>query len=502
MFNRDFYPTPDAVIERMLFPVDIRGKVILEPSAGKGNIVDYLQKNGAREVIACELNGDLARIVSGKCRLLADDFLKVTSDQISHVDMIMMNPPFSAEEAHILHAWDIAPEGCTIISLCNSSVVLGRHYYTEKQKQVQEYIEMYGQAENFGECFTDAERKTDVSVACLWLYKPKTGEHEFDDYFSLDEEVEAQADGLIQHNYVREIVNRYTGAIKMFDQIMPLAQQINELTKPISEYGIKFGAFRAGKTSYGDRQITREEYKKELQKQCWRKVFEDMNMDKYVTKGVREKINKFVEMQTHVPFTMRNIYRMLEIIADTHGNRMQQVIVEAFETICRYSWKDNCTGGEHWKTNSDYMVNRRFIVPGMCSYQAYSSYYHQHVNITSYGEATIEDVTKAICYLTGTDYNSIQPLYAFVKDTTNVQGTRKHLSQSEIDTMLTPMEWGKWYEWGFFRIRGYKKGTMHFEFQTEELWMQFNRRVAEIKGWALPQSTRKARAKATDMARL
>lgn len=480
MFNRDFYPTPDSVIERMLFPVDIRGKVILEPSAGKGNIVDYLQKNGAKEVIACELNGDLARIVSGKCRLLADDFLTVTSDQISHVDMIIMNPPFSAEEAHILHAWDIAPEGCTIISLCNVSVVLGRYYYTEKQKQVQEYIEKYGQSENFGECFSDAERKTDVSVACLWLYKPRTGEHEFDDYFSLDEEVEAQADGLIQHNYVREIVNRYTGAIKMFDQVMPLARQINELTKPISEYGIKFGAFQTGKTSYGDRQITREVYKKELQKQCWHKVFADMNMDKYITKGVREKINKFVEMQTHVPFTMRNIYRMLEIIAGTHGNRMQQVIVEAFETICRYSWKDNCTGGEHWKTNSDYMVNRRFIVPRLCSYDI--RWPSSSVKLTYYGKEDINDLNKALCYLTGTDYNTTTPIDAFVSS--------------------MHMDWGEWYDWGFFRIRGYKKGTMHFEFQTEELWMQFNRRVAEIKGWVLPQSTKKARAKATDMVRL
>lgn len=480
MFNRDFYPTPDSVIERMLFPVDIRGKVILEPSAGKGNIVDYLQKNGAREVIACELNGDLARIVSGKCRLLADDFLKVTSDRISHVDMIIMNPPFSAEEAHILHAWDIAPEGCTIISLCNSNTIGGRYSYTEKQKQIQEYIELHGQSEYFGDCFSDAERKTDVSVSCLWLYKPKTGEHEFDDYFSLDEEIEAQADGLIQHNYVREIVNRYTGAIKMFDQVMPLAQQINELTKPISQYGIKFGAFQEGKTPYGDRQITREEYKKELQKQCWHKVFEDMNMDKYVTRGVRENINRFVEMQTHVPFTMRNIYRMLEIIAGTHGNRMQQVIVEAFETICRYSWKDNCTGGEHWKTNSDYMVNRRFIVPGLCDYDA--RWPSDSVKLTYYGKEEINDLNKALCYLTGTDYSATTSIDAFVS--------------------RMQMDWGEWYDWGFFRIRGYKKGTMHFEFQTEELWMRFNRRVAEIKGWVLPQSTKKARAKATDMVRL
>ena len=38
---------------------------------------------------------------------------------------------------------------------------------------------------------------------------------------------------------------------------------------------------------------------------------------------------------------------------------------------------------------------------------------------------------------------------------------------------------------GFFRIRGYKKGTMHFEFLDEDVWNKFNYEVARIKGWQL-----------------
>ena len=71
-------------------------------------------------------------------------------------------------------------------------------------------------------------------------------------------------------------------------------------------------------------------------------------------------------------------------------------------------------------------------------------------------------------------------------------------------------EWGKWHEQGhyeehkevdengktvrksvfvpgFFRIRGYKKGTMHFEFLDDEVWAKFNIEVAKIKGWQLPK---------------
>ena len=38
------------------------------------------------------------------------DFLTVKSEQISHIDFIVMNPPFSNADKHILHAYEIAPE--------------------------------------------------------------------------------------------------------------------------------------------------------------------------------------------------------------------------------------------------------------------------------------------------------------------------------------------------------------------------------------------------------
>jgi len=44
MFNKDFYPTPEHLISKMFSKVNKNTiKNILEPSAGKGNIVDYLK---------------------------------------------------------------------------------------------------------------------------------------------------------------------------------------------------------------------------------------------------------------------------------------------------------------------------------------------------------------------------------------------------------------------------------------------------------------------------
>lgn len=154
IFNRDFYPTPVDVIERMLIGVDISGKIILEPSAGSGNIVDYLNSRGAKKVIACEMVEKLRRTLGGKCDIIADDFLTVTSEQISHIDLIVMNPPFSADEKHILHAYEIAPGGCEIIALCNSQTLNDR--YSTSRKQLHEIVKMHGFDEYFGDCFASA----------------------------------------------------------------------------------------------------------------------------------------------------------------------------------------------------------------------------------------------------------------------------------------------------------------------------------------------------------
>ena len=465
IFERDFYPTPEEVIAQMLVMSDITNKVILEPSAGSGNIVEYLQQNGAQEVIACERNNKLRSIVEKKCAVIADDFLTVTSDMVSHIDMIVMNPPFSREEDHVLHAYEIAPAGCEIISLCNSSM-LDRMFRNEKRMKIKELIELYGDNERLGCVFSTAERKTDVDVSVIRLHKSKD-ENEWQDYYfdSTEDTPEAQADGLITYDFVRDCVNRYVGAVQMFDDVMEASKKINSLTSAIGAGDIRFGAtLTTGNTSTA---ITKDQYKKALQKKAWQWLFDKFKMNKYLTRKVREGINAFVERQVNVPFTMKNIYRMVEMIVGTHAERMNRVLLEAFDKICSFS-AENSTAGEKWKTNSDYKINKKFIVPYICDYDARWPSTHVDVKYNGYSEE-IEDVIKALCCLTGKDYNEQIPLRQLCYD-------------------VKP-EWGQWIDMpnGFFRIRGYKKGTMHFEFLDENVWHKFNYEVAKIKGWQLPK---------------
>lgn len=477
--NPDFYPTPKEVIEQMMMGEDVAGKIILEPSAGSGNIVGWLQEQGAREVIACENDPHCRKLLADKCRLVADDFLTVTSEQVSHVDMIVMNPPFSKGAEHILHAFEIAPPGCVVIALCNDDSVSEYHTYN-RNKILYENIQLYGYTERLGKVFETAERKTSVDVALVKLYKEGTGEEEWADYmFSQQDEDTLNAnetEGLVQYNVVREMVNRYISAVKMFDDVMAATAKINETARATNDrYDEPPIEFRAVETRDNHvTTVTREEYKKMLKKYYWRVIFKMLKMDKYETQSLRDQMNRFVEKQVNVPFTMGNIYRVLDMIVQTHGQRMHKALVEAFEHICSFS-AENSTAGETWKTNANYMVNRKFIIPDMCDgydweYTGTSAWSmtkkrvgREYVKVSGYGVERMYDVCKALCYLTGRDYDSIPAL---------AQGHQ---------------EWNEWFAWGFFRCKAFKKGTMHFEFLDEDVWYKFNAEVAKTKGWTLPK---------------
>lgn len=473
--NPDFYPTPEEVISTMMLGENILGKTILEPSAGSGNIVKWLKKNGAGEVIACEKDAHLQKLLAGECQLLASDFLSVTSEQISHVDFIVMNPPFSEGVKHIKHAFEIAPAGCTIIALCNTSNIENR--YSRERAELSELIELYGCSENLGSVFDSAERTTSVSVSLVKLYKEGSGENEFANYiFSNEEDVldNNNTEGLVQYNVVRDMVNRYTSAVKLFDETMEATQKINDIAK-FSDDRYNYMPIRFGTIDDKGQavNITRQQYKKQLQKYYWRVIFNKLNMEKHATMGLREQINKFIETQVNVPFTMHNVYQVLNMVIQTTGQRMDKALLEAFDMICSFS-AENSTAGETWKTNANYMINRKFIVPYMTRYEPrFGDSVVINFSYYSTNRERIEDVVRALCYITATNYDEIPELNKYIY--TNRVG------------------YGVWFDWAFFRVKAFKKGTMHFEFKDDDVWMRFNQAVAKHRGWVLPKKSKKKR---------
>lgn len=508
MFNKDFYPTPENVILQMLEGYDVSNKIILEPSAGKGNIVDFLKEHGATEVIACEINQDLKKILASKCRVIADDFLTITSDRISHIEMIVMNPPFSADEKHILHAWDIAPAGCEIIALCNLNTVKNPH--TKQREKLVDIIEEHGDWEDLEDCFTEAERRTNVEIALIKIKKPGTNySQEFEGFFMDEDPEEVQENGIMPYNVVRDLVNRYVEAIKIFDKQAEEAIKLNTVLAGYFSPSIALTLTQDGAPR------ARNEFKKDLQKSGWKYIFDKLNMDKYATKGLREDINKFVEKQQNIPFTMKNIYKMLEMVVGTTESRMDKALVEVFEKLTSH-YHENRHNLPGWKTNSHYLINEKFILPGMCATDKWHTGNKVQTNWGSYFDL-IEDMMKALCYITGENYDNFVNLRDQIYYRYKIYSNGKHLcSTNRLDGYYDSVEakkkalyeegkscevvdmepvYGEWFDWGYFEVKAFKKGTMHFKFKNPDLWGKFNQRIAKIKGYPLFESVKKEEPK-------
>ena len=476
--NQDFYPTPEGVIYRMIGNSNLTDKVVLDPSAGKGDIVDVLKLHSPKQLLGCEIDDNLIGILSEKCDIIGRDFMEITSAMVSHVHFIFMNPPFSADEKHIIHAFEICPPGCEITALANLETV--KNTFSYNRKRLSSLISEFGHYEDIGQCFEDAERKTNVEVALIKLFKPKGDDDtEFDGYFDMseDEEFQPEDGGVMAHNDIREIVNRYVGAVKMFNEVHEASERINALTSPICNHSgsVKFGATI---TDNGRSiSVSRDAYKKQLQKSAWHHVFSKMKMGKYVTAKVMEELNKFVETQEKVPFTMQNVYKMIEMIVLTNGDRMNKILIDIFE-ILTSRYKENRHNLEGWKTNSMYFVGVKFIAPYCGVDVGYNG--QPEINYTHKGEV-LDDLTKALCHLTGNNYDNFIGLSDFFRgEVIDLNASRKEYKYKEF---------GKWYDWNFFEIKVFKKGTLHAKFKDEKVWEMFNASVAKAKGWGLPTNT-------------
>jgi hypothetical protein len=177
----NFFPTPSQLIEKMLneYKTKPLPKNILEPSAGKGDIIDYINKiqnkrQQQSNIYAFEFVPELQTILKQKdnCKLLGNDFLKYnnTNPKLTF-DLIIMNPPFDRGAEHTLHAWEMLNNGGKIIALLNKHTYCNP--YNSHRLKLKTLIDQYGTVENLGRCFTSttSERPANVEVVMVTITK-------------------------------------------------------------------------------------------------------------------------------------------------------------------------------------------------------------------------------------------------------------------------------------------------------------------------------------------
>lgn len=121
-----YFPTPPAVVARLLELARLRpGMRVLEPSAGRGNIVQAVEAKGC-SVYAVELLPDNVKALEAQdlaYQVDRGDFLEKQPQGFAF-DRVVMNPPFAkqADIHHVNHALKFLKPSGVLVSVMSSSV--------------------------------------------------------------------------------------------------------------------------------------------------------------------------------------------------------------------------------------------------------------------------------------------------------------------------------------------------------------------------------------------
>ena len=477
MINQDFYPTPEGVIEKMLEPYleDIKGyygegKIfksdkrniqILEPSAGKGDILDYICNKlrfKKENIYAIESEPDLVSVLQNKgYKVIENDFLNYNGDY--YFDFIFANPPFSKDVEHILKMWEVIKNG-DIVTLVNSETI--NNPYTKKRKLLNDIIEKNGSVEHLGNVFKDSERNTNVDVSLMRLYKREENsdfDFEFENVtnetkYEFSDEV--AGNDIAISNLTDAMLRQYEKTKEAYVDYLKVKEKLDFYSKGLLEKSYS----DIDKIIDGSESETKEKsynnFLDSFKLEAWRNILSKLNIEKYLTRNVLDNFEQFAKSQGCLDLTKENIRNLILMIADNKDNILDQAVVEVFDMFTKYH-KENRYHIEGWKTNDFWKVNKKVILPNAVEVLFYHYYPNFH-NFDDYG-----DIDKVMCYLTGKNFD-------------NIKGIKDIISQIEVGDRDK-------YESEFFYIRCFKKGTMHLEFKDEDLWARFNQKAVDGKNW-------------------
>lgn len=496
MWQNDFYPTPASIGEKFteILPDDIynNNAMILEPSAGKGDLLEAFIKS-FKERFSCKKYGYYGNILQNETNNLIKErihvieiepelqgilrdkgFNLVESDFFQyHPDIkythIIMNPPFSCAQDHLLHAWEIVDDGGYVICILPEN-------YLDSHQKLADIVYAHGSVHYLGSfnC-DDAFRKASVEVSAFIIKKPERKQKEFDFDGLYDKDVERifQAGDEKSEIAVRDTIGNYVYVYeKLIDTFCELSDKMSEFSRYLKYFNVDINhtdnpymkhlvdisrcSFSKSDNDY------RSEYNsfiKTLKNTAWSQIFKMTNAENLMTTKVRKDFEKFRIEQSNLAFSAFNIQAFLRNLYFSQKDIKTQCVVEAFDKMTSFD-KKNKIHIEGWKTNSFYKVNKKVIMPyGLSTWKFDLD--RPHLN-WSYRDV-LDDIDKAMCFLTGKKFSDVKTISQTIEEA-------KFFNEDYMST--------------FFKIRCYKKGTIHFTFLDMDLLALFNR-VAVKDKWNL-----------------
>ncbi|MFL0137713.1 DUF4942 domain-containing protein [Tenacibaculum maritimum] len=493
MFSKEFYPTPKALIEKLLKPYEVNedkklsrylGKYdisgsVLEPSAGKGDILDYIDANTKNkiELFSIEKSVELQSILKDKeYQVIESDFLNFNEDEF--FDFIIMNPPFSNGVTHLLKAVEIS-QTTKIACILNAQTI--KNPNTKERKKLLEIIEKFGKVEFVQDAFLDAERVTAVEVALVWLDIEKEDTRFNFEFYSTDEikvnfDFDIKSDAIATNDMINNLSLRYE----------EVRQAYKEKLRADEKYNYYITAFLSGESMSVSHEIEKQggtpkqKYSylsKKLKRFMWHKVINQLDLKKYMSSNVLKNFSQFIGQQSNMSFNKQNVLNFFQFIMNNRVNILENSIIEVFEELTKHGYTENRKFVETWKTNDAYKINRKVITP---SYISYGSYMNSQdikeygdkfsLNYSSWSNSKLSDLEKVITYISGEE-NKV-----------SIEDALK-LKFDELGKVCTGDKIHTDCQSTFFDIKFYRKGTIHLFFRNESHWKQFNFRACKGKKW-------------------
>lgn len=491
--NKNYYPTPEHLINKMLSGLDFdRIKSILEPSAGKGDIVEKIKQKEKPETcnrykvtydIDCvETDQNLQHILRGRgFRVVHDNFLSY--DTMKEYDLIVMNPPFDDGCKHLLKAIEMQQRnGGSVVCLLNAETL--KNQCSNDRIMLNRLLEEYNATtEYLQEAFMDAERKTSVEIALVKVQLPQVEKESFI-FEGLKKAREEKEDTYTEEYYLAEndlfksIVNQYKleveagiNLIKEYNVMYPLIMTDFAKDEITGETVQKGGCIlkldlSSNRDGYKNT-LSVNEFIREVRGKYWKALFKNPKFIGKLTNNLQQEFYNKLEELKDFDFSLFNIYELKTDMSKKVVKGIEDTIISLFEELSnKHHYYDEMSKNIHlyngWKTNKAYIINKKVIIP----LTGYNSFWNRY-NPSDYKVIQkLQDMEKCFNYLDGglTDAVNLEESLKFAEE----YGETKDIQLK------------------YFSITFYKKGTYHITFNNDELLKKFNIFGSQHKGWLPP----------------
>lgn len=538
--QQGFYPTPFSLAEKLLAGIDwYYIENVLEPSAGKGNLVDAVVRLYRQQVsehrkktldIDCiEVDPYLSSILTyewggrreeeirdrlyqldqkreydhtihkykelspaeaaeekalkqqwesrktADFHLVHDDFLTFQSRK--SYSLIVMNPPFSDGDAHLLKALEIIQRtGGQVRCLLNAETI--RNPYTNRRRLLLEKLNAMGAEITYEDgAFSAAERSTDVSVAIIKVQaaQEKQASRIFErlkqasDY----EETTQNVTDLALKDFLANIVARFNlevdAGLALIDEYQAIVPYILTSADPEEKYNSPMLLLGVGNKDSRYNAPNKNQFVRLVRAKYWRALFSNKDFMSRMTSNIQEKYQGMVEKMKDYDFSMFNIQQITAEMNAELSQGIQDTIVALFDKMtAEHSWYPETQKNKHyfnsWATNKVHKIGPKVILPVNGMFSSYS-WDKETFNLRN-AESTISDIEKVFHYLDGNMTAEVS-LHGVLQRAHDAGQTKN-------------------IQCRYFSVTLYKKGTMHLKFHDQALVDRFNIYCCQKKNWLPP----------------